>query len=142
MLPSPGIWRQTLRSKMTRSADAIHARPLENIQVRIGGPWETDVANCTPGDLVRMRRALAVYISQRDLVQLFVKSIEIENIDDENGVPFQIFYGISGNSQAFWSIANARKVIGYEPKDNSEFRFHELIAEHIRAAQAKGAVVP
>ncbi|OUC08022.1 hypothetical protein RY27_11455, partial [Litorilinea aerophila] len=56
---------------------------------------------------------------------------------DENGVPFQIFYGVSNNPHAFWSIVNARKVIGYEPQDNSEVRFHALVTEHIRAAQEK-----
>jgi hypothetical protein len=64
-----------------------------------------------------------------------MKSIETEDIRDEFGVPFQIFYGISDNSQAFWSIANARKIIGYEPQDNSEIRFQALLAEHLRAAQ-------
>ena len=111
----------------------INGRPLENVQIRIGGPRETDIFNCTQGDLVCMRRALAVYISQRDLVQLFVKSIETPDIRDENEVPFQIFYGISDNPHAFWSIANARRVIGYAPQDNSEIRFREAIAEHIAA---------
>jgi hypothetical protein len=111
--------------------------PLENVQIRIGGPRETDVANAPKGNLARVRRALAVYISQRDMQQLFIKSIEAEDIRDEHGVPFQIFYGISDNSRAFWSIVNARKVIGYEPQDNSEIRFKDLIDEHIRAAQAE-----
>jgi len=110
-------------------------RPLENVQVRIGGPRETDLANTTLGDLRRMRRALAVYISARDMQQLFVKSIETQDIRDERGVPFQIFYGISGNTRAFWSIDNARQVIGYEPDDDSETRFAELVAEHERAAR-------
>jgi hypothetical protein len=115
--------------------DREHGRPLENVQIRIGGPRETDVANCPKGDLRCMRRALAAYISQRDLQQLFIKSIEAEDIRDEHGVPFQVFYGVSNNPHAFWSIANARKIIGYEPEDNSEVRFHHLVAEHIRAAQ-------
>jgi hypothetical protein len=110
-------------------------RPLENVQIRIGGPRETDVADCPPGDLRRMRRALAVYISQRDMAQLFIKSIETEDIRDEQGVPFQIFYGISDNPHAFWGLANARRVIGYAPEDNSEIRFRELVTEHIRVAQ-------
>lgn len=109
-------------------------RPLENVQIRIGGPRETDVTDCPLGDLRCLRRALAVYISDRDLQQLFVQSIETDDIRDEQGVPFQIFYGISGNAQAFWSIANARRIIGYAPKDNSEVRFIDLIAAHIRAA--------
>jgi hypothetical protein len=116
----------------------MNGRPLENVQIRIGGPRETDVGNCELGDLRCMRRALAVYISQRDMAQLFIKSIEAEDIRDEFGVPFQIFYGVSDNPHAFWSIANARRVIGYAPQDNSETRFADLIAKHIRAAQRAG----
>lgn len=114
-------------------------RPLENIHIRIGGPRETDIITRVElGDLQRMRRALAVYISARDMQQLFVNSIETANIRNERGVPFQIFYGISGNHHAYWSIANARKVIGYEPEDNSEVRFADWIQKHIAEAQAKG----
>jgi hypothetical protein len=119
-------------------ADGQEGRPLENVQIRIGGPRETDLATCPKGDLTRMRRGLAAYISQRDLAQLFIQSIEVENIRDEHGVPFQVFYGISGNSHAFWSIANARRVIGYAPQDNSEYKFQDLVAEHLRAARAQG----
>ena len=114
-------------------------RPLENVHIRIGGPRETDVARCPLGDLRCMRRALAVYISDRDMQQLFVKSTETEDIRDAHGVPFQVFYGISGNSHAFWSIANARRVIGYAPQDNSEVRFADLIARHIQAAKGSKA---
>ena len=109
-------------------------RPLENVHIRIGGPRETDVSSCEPGDMRCVRRALGAYISERDMQQLFVRSIEAEDIRDEQGVPFRIFYGISDNSRAFWSIVNARKVIGYEPQDNSEIRFADLVAAHIRAA--------
>jgi len=116
----------------------VNGRPLENVQIRIGGPRETDVARAPKGDLRRMRRALAVYLSQRDFDQLLIKSIETSDIWNERGVPFQIFYGISGNARAFWSIANARKVIGYAPQDDSEIRFRDLIAEHVAAALARG----
>lgn len=108
---------------------------LENIQIRIGGPRENDLENIESGDLRSMRRALAVYISDRDLQQLFIKSLEHEDIGDEHSVPFQIFYGISGNSQAFWSLENARRVIGYKPQDNSELKFSDQIAAHVRAAR-------
>jgi hypothetical protein len=111
----------------------VNGSPLENVQVRIGGPRETDVARCPKGDLTCMRRALAVYLSQRDFDQLILKSIEAPDIRDKHGVPFQVFYGISDNPHAFWSIVNAREVIGYEPQDNSEIRFRDLIAEHIEA---------
>jgi nucleoside-diphosphate-sugar epimerase len=115
----------------------VNGSPLENVQIRIGGPRETDVARCPKGDLRRMRRALAVYLSQRDFDQLLLKSIETPDIRDEFGVPFQIFYGISDNARAFWSIANARKIIGYEPQDDSEIRFRDLIAEHVEAALSR-----
>ena len=109
-------------------------RALENVQIRIGGPRETDVAAAPLGDLRRMRRALAVYISQRDMAQLFIKSIETEDIRNDLGIPFQIFYGISANPHAIWSIAKARRVIGYAPQDNSEERFFDLIQAHMKAA--------
>jgi hypothetical protein len=113
----------------------VQGRPLPNVQIRIGGPRETDVERCAPGDLTCVRRALGAYISQRDLSQIVVTSIEAEDIRDERGVPFQIFYGISGNDHAFWSIVNARKVIGYTPEDNSAIRFADQIAAHMRASQ-------
>ncbi len=117
------------------SADDIEdTRQMGVVQIRIGGPRETDIERCTLGDMVRVRRALGAYISQRDLCQLFVKSVETDDIRDENGIPFQVFYGISGNSHAFWSITNARRVIGYEPQDNSEIRFRKKLAEHLEAA--------
>lgn len=109
-------------------------QPLENVQIRIGGPRESDLERADLGNMRQVRRGLAVYLSRRDQVQLIVKSIETADIRDRHGVPFQVFYGISGNSHAFWSIANARRVIGYQPQDNSELRFHEQLARHLAAA--------
>lgn len=108
---------------------------LENIHLRIGGPRETDIDDCSPGDLRSVRRALAAYLSERDMQQLVIKSIETRDINDAHGIPFQIFYGISGNSHAFWSIANARKIIDYQPQDNSETRFIEKLTKHIAASK-------
>ena len=108
------------------------------MQIRIGGPRENDLERIEAGDMRRVRRALAVYLSRRDLVQLIVKSIETADVRDRHGVPFQVFYGISGNSHAFWSIANARRVIGYAPQDNSELRFREQLARHLAAAAGGG----
>jgi hypothetical protein len=62
------------------------------------------------------------------LQQLFVRSLEAESLEDEWGVPFQIFYGVSDNTRGFWSIANARRLIGYAPEDDSEVRFAGDIA--------------
>ena len=104
----------------------IGGRKLENVHLRIGGPRETDIDGCK-GDLKKMHRALGAYLSVRDEVQLVVKSIETESIEDANGIPYQIFYGISGNTHRFWSIQNARDVIGYEPEDDSAVRFADKI---------------
>jgi hypothetical protein len=133
-----GIQARTSGHGGATISERTRGRQLENVQIRIGAPRETDVANCPLGDLTCVRRALGAYISQRDLLQLFVKSIETEDIRDEHGIPFQVFYGVSDNSHNFWSILNARKIIGYAPEDNSEICFQELIAEHIRAALAQG----
>lgn len=109
---------------------SIGGRKLEVVQLRIGGPRDdADLSRCRPGDIKRMHRGLGAYLSQRDQVQLFVKSLEEGLIEDENGIPFQIFYGVSGNTHNFWSIANARKVIGYQPEDNSQINFADRIAE-------------
>jgi hypothetical protein len=75
------------------------------------------------GDPAAFKRDLGAYISARDIQQLFVRSIETEHLEDEWDVPFQIFYGVSGNTRAFWSIANARRLIGYDPEDDSEVRY-------------------
>ena len=111
----------------------VGGRKLEVVQLRIGGPRDNaDLDGIGPGDIKTMHRGLGAYLSRRDQVQLFVKSIEAPNIEDENGIPFQIFYGVSGNTHNFWSIANARKVIGYAPEDDSQVNFADRIAEIAR----------
>lgn len=110
-------------------------KKLQNVQLRIGGPRESDIDRASADDLGKMHRGLGAYLSVRDQVQLVVKSIETEDIEDENGVPFQVFYGISGNSHNFWSIANARRVIGYAPQDNSAVKFADQIAAIMKKAK-------
>ena len=110
------------------AAGNVNGKKLQNVQLRIGAPRETILDEVEPKQLKRIHRGLGAYLSARDQTQLFIKSIETDDIEDENGVPFQIFYGISGNSHAFWSIVNARKIIGYEPEDNSAVKFAEQIA--------------
>ena len=105
-------------------------RRLEMVQIRIGAPRDlaiTSFAGEAKGDPVILDRDLGAWISARDLGQLVARSIEAPSIENEHGVPFQVFYGISGNTRAFWSIANARKVIGYAPQDNSEVVFADEI---------------
>jgi hypothetical protein len=61
--------------------------------------------------------------------------VETEDIADEHGVPFLIVYGISGNTHRFWSIANAREKLGYNPEDDSQVTFVDKIAALARAAK-------
>jgi hypothetical protein len=103
-------------------------RKLEVIQIRIVAPREIDAADFDGKPLAQYLRDITGYISERDLQQLFCKSIDMPEIEDEHGVPFHVFYGVSHNARTFWSITNARKVIGYAPEDDSEIRFAADIA--------------
>jgi hypothetical protein len=107
-------------------------RKLEVIQIRIVVPREIDADQFVDQPRERYVRELAGYVSERDLQQLFCKSIETPDVADEYGVPFHIFYGVSNNARTFWSITNARKVIDYQPQDDSEVRFAEDIARLLR----------
>jgi len=105
-------------------------RPVESVNIRIGGP-RPFVAEKYADNPVSFRRELGAFVSERDLAQLYVKSLEADSIENEHGVPFQIFYGISNNARAFWGIANARKVVGYAPQDDSEVLYRDDIARHL-----------
>ena len=59
-------------------------------------------------------RILSTWLSHRDCVQLVWRSLEAE------GIRFGIYYGISGNTRAYWDISNAREELGYEPEDDAE----------------------
>lgn len=120
-------------------------RALEVVQIRIGAP--RDLANTSfvderGHDPVILDRDLGMWVSPRDLAQLFVRSIEAPTIADEHGVPFRVFYGISDNTRSRWSIANARQVIGYAPRDNSEVVYADEIrrslVEPVRAEMVRG----
>lgn len=103
-------------------------RKLEVVQIRIVVPREIDAALFEDAPPESYVRELAGYISERDMQQLFRRSIETPDIQDEHGVPFHVFYGVSNNARRFWSITNARRVIGYDPQDDSEARFAPDIA--------------
>ena len=105
-------------------------RVVENVQVRVGAP-RLIIAADFAGDETSYKRNLGAYISERDMQQLYTKSIEADNIRNTDGIPFQIVYGVSNNTRAFWSITNAREVIGYAPEDDSEQVFAEDIRRHI-----------
>jgi len=109
-------------------------RPLEVVLIRIVAPREISAADFADRPLERYLRDIAGYVSPRDLAQLFCRSVDAASVADRFGVPFQIFYGVSANARTFWSITNAREVVGYAPQDDSEVRF----AADIAAMLARG----
>ena len=113
----------------------VDGRKLEVVQWRIGGPRDNDLDSVKPGDIKTMHRALGAYLSARDQAQQAIKMVETPDIADENGIPFLIVYGISGNTHRFWSLVSARRKIGYTPEDDSQVRFADRIAEIARAAK-------
>jgi len=114
----------------------VDGRKLEVVQWRIGGPRDDDIDKIAPGDIPGMHRALGAYLSARDQVQQAIKMVETPDITDDNGVPFLIVYGISGNTHRFWSLASARRGIGYRPEDDSQVNFADKIAAIARARKA------
>ncbi len=54
----------------------------------------------------------------------------------------RVFNGMSANTRSAWSLANARKVIGYAPEDDSEVVYADEIRKHIiepaRASMVQG----
>lgn len=98
-------------------------RPLESVHIRVGAPRPIDGVKLA-GDLPRYRRNLGAWVSERDLQQLYILSIETTDIRNESGVPFQIVYGVSNNRRRFWSLVSARRALGYQPQDDSDTTFH------------------
>jgi hypothetical protein len=104
------------------------SRKMGVVMVRIGAPRDlsTDLYRGKPA---AYKRDLGAYISSRDITQLFQKSVEATTIENEYGVPWQVVYGVSNNTRAFWSLANAREVLGYKPVDDSEVKFRSGVTE-------------
>ncbi len=110
----------------------VEGKKLEVVQWRIGAPRDGDLDSIQPGDLKIMHRALGAYLSVRDQAQQAIRMIETQDMEDENGVPFLVIYGISGNTHRFWSLTNAFQKIGYAPEDDSQVRFADQIAAIVR----------
>lgn len=117
-------------------ASGVFGRKLEVVQIRIGAPRDVSGSRYEgesvgresggPG-LQEFKRDLGAHLSERDLRQLVRKSIETPDIENEHGIPWLVVYGISGNTRAFWSLESARRVLGYEPEDDSEVKYADDI---------------
>ena len=105
-------------------------KAVENVHIRIGAPRTID-GEKLHSNPTSYRRNLGAYFSPRDMCQLYIKSIETVDIKNSDGIPHQIFYGISDNTRAFWSLDNAREVVGYAPEDDSEQVFADEIEKYL-----------
>lgn len=120
-------------------ACGVFGRRMGAVNIRIGAPHEFE-AGIFKGDAVGHKRNLGAYISRRDLVQLFSRAVDTPNIDNEHGVPWHVFDGISDNTRATTSLANARRVLGYRPQDDSEVRYADDIRRHLTGPGSTGRV--
>lgn len=117
-------------------ASGALGRQLEVVQLRIGAPRDIDADTYSadeppapspgprhPTGLARYKRDLGAWMSERDGQQLLRQAIDVPDIRNADGIPWLVVYGISANTRAFWSLASARSVLGYEPEDDSEIAY-------------------
>lgn len=60
-------------------------------------------------------RQFSIWLSHRDLVQLVQCCLAAPD-----SVRFGIYFGVSANRWRIWEIENARRELGYEPRDDAE----------------------
>ena len=97
-------------SKLWGEALARHfsdAWDLSMICIRIGAVNEADRP--------RSVREFSVWCSQRDIAQMIQRCIEAPE-----SLKFATFYAVSDNKWSYRSLDNARRELGYEPRDQAE----------------------
>ncbi len=110
-------------------------RQLEMVMLRIGSPYPIDVSSYEPGvpaprsGLPRpagpaaFKRVLGAWLSDGDCARLLRCALESPLALPPGAVPWVVAYGISDNTRAFWSLESARRVLGYNPLDDSEVTY-------------------
>lgn len=78
---------------------------LASVCLRIGSVIKDDNPTRDP-------RMQSTWLSHQDLVQLVRCSLMAD-------VGFGIYYGVSNNRKRFWDISDARRDLGYEPRDDA-----------------------
>ena len=87
--------------------------------------------------MANFKRNLGAFISERDITQLFLKAVETKDIVDEHGIPYQIVYGCSDNTRRFWSLESAKKILDYNPQDDSEIIYSAQIRKYITDSKSE-----
>lgn len=103
-------------------ANGSLGRKMEIVNIRIGWPHDLDVREFS-GNVANYKRALATNFSADDVARMFVAAIEKSDIANSDGIPWQTIYGVSDNSRRFWSLANARSSLDYDPQNDSEIKY-------------------
>jgi NAD+ dependent glucose-6-phosphate dehydrogenase len=97
-----GLWAVCLRIGGVRAPDdPTHPNVL----------WRSEYDN-DPEKLRTRIRMRAVWLSERDCVQLIERSLQTDKA-------WVLAYGISDNPRKIWDIDHARKELGYQPQDSA-----------------------
>jgi uronate dehydrogenase len=98
----------------TESLSSVYANThgISCISIRVGQ---------VERDRPRPPQGADIYVSQRDIVQIFERSINAPE-----SVRFDTFYGMSNNDHRWVDIDHAREVLGYVPDDRAEEN-HEYV---------------
>lgn len=85
--------------------------------------WDMEVVCLRIGcfrERPRGRRQLSAWLSHRDAVQLFERSVTVPDVG------FLVAYGVSANDSVWWSNEPGAALLGFEPVDNASH--HDPIA--------------
>jgi len=88
-----------------------YSHGLSSIAVRIGS-FEYNQPQFNANS-----RNLSTFVSARDLCQLFVRCIEVEDVQ------YAIVHGVSDNRFKRMDLSTTREVVGYQPQDDAFVKF-------------------
>ncbi len=90
---------------------------LEFISVRIGwaAPKTLPLRHMQRGKTTEMHLR-ALFFSQRDSIDLFIKTLEVE-------ADFLVVYGVSNSRNPIFDLTETKQILGYNPQDNEEEYF-------------------
>ena len=88
---------------------------LEFISVRIGWAAPKTVPPIRREKAIEMHLR-ALFFSQRDSVDLFMKTLEVE-------ADFLVVYGVSNTRNPIFDLTETKEILGYNPQDNEEEYF-------------------
>ena len=84
---------------------------MQFVALRIGWTVPQDNPALYGGEYMR-----AVFCSKRDLVQAFMKALEVET-------DFMAAFAVSNNTKTVFDLAETKKKLGFNPQDNAEDYF-------------------